>query len=103
MIAVVAAAGTVTRADLHEFRITPRGTRVHHRLQSHHRMTSRRLGGPADGIVVDGVAREVERRHGAGGLGVAQHRARSAPQGVGRGGGPDVADGLGTTTSTSTP
>jgi hypothetical protein len=57
-IAVVAA-GNGYQADLHEFRITPRGT-AFITIYNHIPYDLSSVGGPADGIVVDGVAQEVD-------------------------------------------
>lgn len=57
-------AGNGYQADIHEFRITPRGTAfitIYHHIP----YDLSPVGGPADGIVVDGVAQEVELATGA--------------------------------------
>jgi hypothetical protein len=62
-IAVVDA-GNGLSADLHEFRITPRGTAlitVYHPIP----YDLSALGGPADGQVVDGIAQEIDVASGA--------------------------------------
>jgi hypothetical protein len=55
----VVAAGNGYEADLHEFRITPRGT-AFITIYNHIPYDLSSVGGPADGIVVDGVAQEVD-------------------------------------------
>src|SRR5580693_5638002 len=57
-IAVVAA-GNGYQADLHEFRITPRGT-AFLTIYNHIPYDLSSAGGPANGIVIDGVAQEVD-------------------------------------------
>ena len=57
-IAVVAA-GNGYQADLHEFRITPRGT-AFITIYNHVPYDLSSAGGPANGIVIDGVAQEVD-------------------------------------------
>jgi Arylsulfotransferase (ASST) len=62
-IAIVGA-GNGLLADLHEFRITPRGTAlitVYHPIP----YDLSALGGPADGQVVDGIAQEIDIASGA--------------------------------------
>ncbi|HVV51935.1 MAG TPA: arylsulfotransferase family protein, partial [Polyangia bacterium] len=62
-IAVVSA-GNGLAADLHEFRITPRGTAfitVYHTVP----YDLSAVGGPAGGQVVDGIAQEIDLRTGA--------------------------------------
>jgi hypothetical protein len=62
-IAVVAA-GNGYEADLHEFRITPRGT-AFITVYNHIPYDLSSVGGAANGIVVDGVAQEVDVATGA--------------------------------------
>ncbi len=62
-IAVVAA-GNGYKADIHEFRITPRGT-AFITIYNHIPYDLSSVGGPASGIVVDGVAQEVDVKTGA--------------------------------------
>jgi hypothetical protein len=62
-IAVVAA-GNGYQADIHEFRITPRGT-AFITIYNHIPYDLSAVGGPANGIVVDGVAQEVDVATGA--------------------------------------
>jgi hypothetical protein len=62
-IAVVAA-GNGYQADLHEFRITPRGT-AFITVYNHIPYDLSSVGGSASGIVVDGVAQEVDVKTGA--------------------------------------
>ncbi len=62
-IAVVGA-GNGYQADLHEFRITPRGT-AFITVYNHIPYDLSALGGPANGTVVDGVAQEVDVKTGA--------------------------------------
>ncbi len=54
----VVAAGNGYQADIHEFRITPRGT-AFITIYNHIPYDLSSVGGPAKGIVVDGVAQEV--------------------------------------------
>jgi hypothetical protein len=62
-IAVVAA-GNGYKADIHEFRITPRGT-AFITIYNHIPYDLSPVGGPANGIVVDGVAQEIDIKTGA--------------------------------------
>ncbi|HXJ22949.1 MAG TPA: arylsulfotransferase family protein [Polyangia bacterium] len=61
-IAVVAA-GNGYQADLHEFRITPRGT-AFITIYNHIPYDLSSVGGPQSGIVIDGVAQEVDVKTG---------------------------------------
>jgi hypothetical protein len=63
LIATVAA-GNGYKADLHEFRITPRGT-AFITIYNHIPYDLSSVGGPVDGLVVDGVAQEVDVATGA--------------------------------------
>ena len=58
------AAGNGYQADLHEFRITPRGT-AFITVYNHIPYDLSPVGGPANGTVVDGVAQEVDVATGA--------------------------------------
>jgi hypothetical protein len=58
------AAGNGDQADLHEFRITPRGT-AFITVYNHIPYDLSSVGGPANGSVVDGVAQEVDVATGA--------------------------------------
>ena len=62
-IAIVSA-GNGLSADLHEFRITPRGTAL---ITVYHPVPYdlSAIGGPADGSVVDGIAQEIDLGTGA--------------------------------------
>jgi Arylsulfotransferase (ASST) len=62
-IAVVAA-GNGYKADIHEFRITPRGT-AFITIYNHIPYDLSPVGGAANGIAVDGVAQEVDVKTGA--------------------------------------
>jgi len=62
-IAVVAA-GNGLQADLHEFRITPRGT-AFITVYNHVPYDLSSVGGPANGIAVDGIAQEIDVATGA--------------------------------------
>ena len=57
-------AGNGYQADIHEFRITPRGT-AFITIYNHIPYDLSSVGGPANGIVVDGVAQEVNVATGA--------------------------------------
>ena len=63
LIATVAA-GNGYKADLHEFRITPRGT-AFITIYNHIPYDLSSVGGPVDGLVVDGVAQEIDVATGA--------------------------------------
>jgi hypothetical protein len=58
------AAGNGYSADIHEFRITPRGT-AFITIYNHIPYDLSSVGGPANGIVVDGVAQELDVATGA--------------------------------------
>jgi hypothetical protein len=63
LIATVAA-GNGYQADLHEFRITPHGT-AFITIYNHIPYDLSSVGGPVDGLVVDGVAQEIDVATGA--------------------------------------
>ena len=63
LIATVAA-GNGYKADLHEFRITPRGT-AFITVYNHIPYDLSPVGGPVNGLVVDGVAQEIDVATGA--------------------------------------
>ena len=94
------AAGNGYQADLHEFRITPRGT-AFITVYNHIPYDLSSLGGPANGTVIDGVAQEMDVATGK--VVWEWHSIDHVPLSESQVGGADRRPPRRTTTSTSTP